>query len=219
MYCYNNMLGKKAGFWVCMLLLIGSCKGQSPAQEKVQNEMETKENRAEIVIGGGCFWCVEAVMQRIKGVEKVESGYTGGTLKNPNYREICTGKTGHAEVVKVTFDSSVVSLKTLLMIFMTTHDPTTLNRQGADVGTQYRSVIYFGNETQQKTAVEVIKALTEEQVFSSPIVTEISPLDSFYRAEDYHQDYFNNNTSQPYCQYVIEPKVQKLRERYKEYLK
>ncbi|ASV30662.1 peptide-methionine (S)-S-oxide reductase MsrA [Maribacter cobaltidurans] len=163
-----------------------------------------------ITIGGGCFWCTEAVFQEVKGVHSVVSGYTGGTAPGkPTYREICSGLTGHAEVVQVTFDSQVISLYDILEIFMTTHDPTTLNRQGADVGTQYRSVIYYANENQKSIAENVLNDIT--RLYENPIVTELSPLGVFYEAEDYHQDYYKNNSSQGYCQVVINPKLAKLR--------
>lgn len=178
-----------------------------------------KNDIDSIVIGGGCFWCVEAVMQRIKGVEKVESGYSGGFIKNPTYKEICTGKTGHAEVLKVWFKPSEISLYTLLEIFMTTHDPTTLNRQGNDVGTQYRSVIFYSKEEQKETGEKIIRDLTQKEIFSQPIVTEVSKLLNYYAAEEYHQDYYNQNSSQPYCAAVISPKLSKLRALHAAYLK
>ena len=171
-----------------------------------------------MTVGSGCFWCTEAVFQQVKGVEKVVSGYSGGTAPGkPTYREICSGLTGHAEVVQVTFDPSVITYEELLVIFMTTHDPTTLNKQGADVGTQYRSVIYYHNETQQAIAHEVIKQVSN--YYDKPIVTEISPLEIFYEAEDYHQNYYNQNSDQGYCSYVITPKLAKLRQLYAEKLK
>ena len=169
-------------------------------------------------IGGGCFWCVEAIFQEIKGVEKIVSGYSGGNAPGkPTYREVCSGLTGHAEVVQITFDVEIISYEEILVIFMTTHDPTTLNRQGADVGTQYRSVIYHHNDDQRQIAEEVVKQLAS--YFDDPIVTEISPLDIFYEAEDYHQDYYRNNQSQGYCSFVITPKVQKLRQLHKDKIK
>ena len=161
-------------------------------------------------IGGGCFWCTEAVFQEVKGIAKVVSGYTGGKAPGrPTYREICSGLTGHAEVVQVTFDPTIISYEDLLIIFMTTHDPTTLNRQGADRGTQYRSVIYFHNEKQKDLAKSVLNQMAS--VYEDAIVTELSPLGLFYEAEDYHQDYYKNNTDQGYCQVVINPKLSKLR--------
>ncbi|QWX84764.1 peptide-methionine (S)-S-oxide reductase MsrA [Cellulophaga sp. HaHaR_3_176] len=171
-----------------------------------------------MTVGAGCFWCVEAVLNEIKGVDKVISGYTGGKAPGrPTYREICSGLTGHAEVVQVTYDSDIVSYQDLLVIFMTTHDPTTLNRQGADAGTQYRSVIYYHNEEQQNIAKVVLKEL--DAFFESPIVTELSPLGIFYEAEEYHQDYYENNTTNGYCSAVITPKINKLRSLYGNKLK
>lgn len=169
-------------------------------------------------VGGGCFWCTEAVFQEVKGIHKVVSGYTGGNAPGkPTYREICSGLTGHAEVVQITFDPTVLAFKDLLVIFMTTHDPTTMNRQGADVGTQYRSVIYFHNKEQKQTANLVIKELADS--FDDPIVTEVSPLATFYEAEEYHQDYYKNNSSQGYCSFVITPKLSKLRKQHADKLR
>lgn len=168
--------------------------------------------------GGGCFWCTEAIFQEVVGVEKVVSGYTGGNAPGkPTYREVCSGLTGHAEVVQVTFDANLISYKDLLTIFMTTHDPTTLNKQGADVGTQYRSVIYYHDDNQKDIAAEVIKEVTP--YFDNPIVTELSPLTTFHDAEEYHQNYYNNNTEQGYCNFVITPKLAKFRKLYAEKLK
>ena len=168
-------------------------------------------NQYEIAtVGGGCFWCTEAIFQKVKGVEKIVSGYTGGTAPGkPTYREICSGLTGHAEVVQITYDPEVLSYHDLLVIFMTTHDPTTLNRQGADVGTQYRSVIYYHNDRQEQLAKEVLFELSDS--FDRPLVTEISLLGIFYEAEDDHQNYYRNNPNQGYCNYVISPKITKLR--------
>ena len=169
-------------------------------------------------VGGGCFWCTEAVFQEIKGVEKVVSGYTGGNVPGkPTYREVCSGLTGHAEVVQVTFDPHVISYEDILMIFMTTHDPTTLNRQGGDSGTQYRSVIFYHDDSQKEIAEAVIKEVS--QYFNDPIVTEISLLDIFYEAEDYHQNYYRNNQEQGYCSFIITPKLAKLRKLYADKLK
>ncbi len=165
-------------------------------------------------IGGGCFWCIEAVFAPLKGIEKVVSGYAGGHVPNPTYEAVCTGSTGHAEVVQLTFDPAVITFEEVLEIFFAMHDPTTLNRQGADKGTQYRSVIYYHDDAQHETAQAVIARLTEDEVFDDPIVTQVEPLDVFYSAEAYHQDYFANNTYQPYCMAVIAPKVLKLREKY-----
>lgn len=167
-----------------------------------------------ITLGGGCFWCVEAVMQPLRGVRRVVSGYAGGHVPNPSYREVCGGRTGHAEVVQVTFDPDVVSLRDLLTVFFATHDPTTPNRQGADVGPQYRSAIFYETPEQKRTAEAVIADLEAEGVYDDPIVTELAPLEAFYEAEEHHQDYFARNPRQPYCQAVIAPKVAKLRRTY-----
>ncbi|MCM4166943.1 Peptide methionine sulfoxide reductase MsrA [Arenibacter antarcticus] len=161
--------------------------------------------------GGGCFWCIDAIFQEVDGIEKVISGYTGGNAPGkPTYREVCSGLTGHAEVVQLTYDPSIISYEDILIIFMTSHDPTTLNRQGADVGTQYRSVIYYQNKDQKEVALEVRRKMSE--YYTQPIVTEISPLSTFYEAEDVHQDYYRNNITQGYCSAVITPKLIKLRQ-------
>ncbi|MGQ1947128.1 peptide-methionine (S)-S-oxide reductase MsrA [Geofilum sp. OHC36d9] len=170
------------------------------------------------ILGGGCFWCLEAVYQKVKGVEKVESGYSGGFIKNPAYGEVTTGSTGHAEVVKVTFNPEVVSYEILLSIFFTIHDPTTLNRQGADVGTQYRSVIFYGSGEQKEVAQKVMDRLAVEEVYDAPIVTRLEAKGPFYPAEAYHDDYYNRNRQQPYCQVVISPKMNKFRNHFKEWL-
>ena len=175
--------------------------------------------REVATLGGGCFWCLEAVYQELRGVEKVESGYSGGDVPNPSYREVCTGMTGHAEVVQVTFDPEVVSYRDILEVYFSIHDPTTLNRQGADVGTQYRSVIFYHNDEQRSVAEEVISELESEGIWSDPIVTEVTPFDEFYVAEDYHQNYFRNNGFQPYCQVIIAPKVAKFRKEHLDRLK
>jgi peptide-methionine (S)-S-oxide reductase len=171
------------------------------------------------VLGGGCFWCTEAVFTELKGVMRVEPGYSGGTMPNPSYEQVCTGNTGHAEVVQVTFDPSVVTYKDLLQIFLTIHDPTTKNRQGADVGTQYRSIILYRTPEQKSIAEQVIKEVAALGIWNAPIVTQLEPFTAFYPAEDYHRDYFKNNPRQPYCQVVIAPKVRKFREHYVEKLK
>lgn len=179
--------------------------------------METKSLKLA-TFGGGCFWCTEAIFLEVKGIEKVVSGYSGGNAPGkPTYREVCSGLTGHAEVIQVTYDADVISYEDILIIFMTTHDPTQLNRQGADVGTQYRSVIYYHYETQKEIAEVVVQQLAS--YFDDKIVTEISPLDIFYEAEDYHQDYYRNNTEQGYCSFVITPKVMKLRKLHADKLK
>jgi methionine-S-sulfoxide reductase len=172
-----------------------------------------------ITLGGGCYWCVEAVYEMLNGVIKVESGFSGGTVKNPSYREVCSGATGHAEVVQITFDTTKTSLTEILKVFFTVHDPTTLNRQGADVGTQYRSVIFYRNETQHKIAKDIVDVINTENVYGSPIVTQINPFSKFYIAEDYHQDYYDLNKEEPYCRMVIQPKIEKFEKLFKEKLK
>jgi peptide-methionine (S)-S-oxide reductase len=170
-------------------------------------------------LGGGCFWCLEAVFDGLQGVDSVESGYTGGKVVNPTYDQVCDGNTGHAEVVRVTFDPNVVSFRELLEIFFAIHDPTTLNRQGNDAGTQYRSAIYYHSPAQKAAAEELIAELTREKAFDDPIVTEVTPAATLYVAEDYHQRYFENNPAQPYCQFVVAPKVAKFRKKFAERVK
>jgi peptide-methionine (S)-S-oxide reductase len=170
-------------------------------------------------LGGGCFWCLEAVFLELKGVSGVQSGYAGGTTENPTYKQVCSGTTGHAEVVQVTFAPSVVSFEDLLRIFFTIHDPTTKDRQGADVGTQYRSAIFYESEEQRRSAEKIMKEIAAERLYPGPIVTQIAPLDRFWPAEDYHADYFNRNPEQGYCRIVIEPKVAKFRNKWREKLK
>lgn len=186
--------------------------------------IQTKKSKMAInmeiaTLANGCFWCTEAIFQQLKGVEKVTSGYTGGNLKNPTYKEICTGNTGHAEGIQIEFDSNIISYQEILDVFFSTHDPTTLNRQGYDAGTQYRSAIFYHSETQKEIAEAFITALTNAHVFDNPIVTEITPLSVFYKAENYHQNYYNNNKSQGYCQAVINPKLAKFIEKYQSKLK
>jgi peptide-methionine (S)-S-oxide reductase len=171
------------------------------------------------ILGGGCFWCVEAAIKQLQGVESVRSGYMGGHVANPTYQQVCSGRTGHVEVAEITFGPDVISYSDLLHVFFTLHDPTTLNRQGNDVGEQYRSVIFYLNGEQQKTAEEVIAELTRDKVFDKPIVTTVEPASTFYVAEDYHQDYFANNPMQPYCMFVVSPKVKKIREKFAKRLK
>lgn len=168
-------------------------------------------NLETATLGGGCFWCTEAVFDALKGVEEVVSGYSGGHVENPSYQDVCTGSTGHAEVIRVRFDPEVITFKEVLQIFFATHDPTTLNRQGNDVGTQYRSVVFFHSEEQKKIAEQVIEEIDREDIYDDPIVTEVTEFSNFYAAEDYHQDYFENNPNQPYCTAVVAPKVAKFR--------
>jgi len=172
------------------------------------------ENREVATLAGGCFWCLEAVFEQLKGVETVESGYAGGATESPSYRDVCGGDTGHAEVVQVTFDPTVISYSDILDVFFATHDPTTLNRQGNDVGTQYRSAIFFHTPEQKQAAEAKIAELTSEGLFPRPIVTNTVALERFYKAEDYHQGYFRTNPAQPYCQYVISPKMAKFRRKF-----
>ncbi|MEL7496328.1 MAG: peptide-methionine (S)-S-oxide reductase MsrA [Planctomycetota bacterium] len=169
--------------------------------------------------GAGCFWCVEAVFQQLEGVEKVKSGYMGGSVENPTYKEVCGGTTGHAEVIQVEFDANVIGFDDLLQVFWKTHDPTTLNRQGADVGTQYRSAVFFHSESQKELAEMYKKKLNEAKAFPNPIVTEVTEASKFYVAEDYHQNYFNNNQGNPYCRAVIPPKLEKLKKVFGDKLK
>lgn len=176
-------------------------------------------NQEIATLGGGCFWCVETVFNQLRGVESAISGYEGGQTADPTYKEVCYGNTGHAEVVQVTFDPQVISFREILEVFFTVHDPTTLNRQGADVGTQYRSVIFYHSPEQRAVAEQVIAELTAAGIWRNPIVTEIAPTTKFYPAEDYHQNYFANNPNQGYCQMVVEPKVVKFRQKFLEKLK
>jgi len=176
-------------------------------------------NLQTATLAGGCFWCLEAVYDEIKGVHSVESGYAGGHMDNPTYRAVCNGDTGHAEVIQVHFDPNVVSYRDLLNVFFAIHDPTTLNRQGADVGTQYRSAIFYHDEEQKKIAEDLIKNLNAQNIWDKPIVTEVAPLDNFYMAEDYHQEYYARNPYQPYCMAVVAPKVSKFRKHFLELLK
>jgi peptide-methionine (S)-S-oxide reductase len=179
----------------------------------------SKPNLEVAIIGGGCFWCIEPVFDELKGVESVESGYCGGQMENPTYKQICTGSTGHAEVIRVTFDASVLSFRDLLGVFFAIHDPTTLNRQGHDAGTQYRSVIFCQSSEQKAEAQKLIRELDTAGLWPNPIVTEIAGAPPFYLAEDYHQEYFRYNPNQPYCQAVVAPKVAKFRQNYFERLK
>ena len=172
-------------------------------------------NSESAVFGSGCFWCSEAVFSELQGVREVTPGYAGGSKANPSYEEVCSGTTGHAEVARVTFDPAAISYRELLEVFFSTHDPTTLNRQGADVGTQYRSVIFYADESQRSEADAMIRELSSEGVFRNPIVTEVAPLHAFYPAEDYHREYFARNPSKPYCQAVIAPKLAKFRAHWK----
>lgn len=185
-----------------------------------KNQAVTSSQDKELVtLGGGCFWCIEAIFEELEGVELAESGYSGGWTVNPTYQQVCTGETGHAEVVQVTFDPKAISLEEILKIFFTVHDPTTPNRQGADVGTQYRSVIFYRSQEQKSVTGQVIREIQAAKLWDAPIVTEIVPFKVFYKAEDYHQEYYKLNPGQAYCRIIIAPKIQKFRKLYRDKLK
>ncbi len=203
----------------CFLISMIFPLGYTQRANLKQNTMEQQKILETATLAGGCFWCTEAVFEQIKGVEKVISGYTGGALEYPTYEEVCSGTTGHAEAVQVHFNPKVISYKEILLIFFASHDPTTLNRQGADIGSQYRSAIFYANEKQKTEAQEVIKSLTEQKLFDNKIVTQLEPLQEFFDAEAYHQNYFANNPHNGYCNAVINPKVAKLRKGFEKYLK
>jgi peptide-methionine (S)-S-oxide reductase len=204
-----------AGF--LLLAAMAACGGASSKDSIGIQNKSTMKNIA--TFGAGCFWCVEAVFQNLEGVESVVSGYMGGKISNPTYREVCSGLTGHAEVVQIHYDSSKIKFEELLEVFWQTHDPTTLNRQGNDVGTQYRSVIFYHNDTQKELAETYKKELDKAGVFADPVVTEISPAVIFYKAENYHQNYYNENGTEPYCLIVIRPKVEKVKKVFADKLK
>ena len=187
--------------------------------DKAMKNSDSGQNLEKIVLGGGCYWCVEAVYENLKGVKDVVSGFAGGTVENPSYEQVCTGKTGAAEVIEITYDNTVTSLDEIFRVFFTVHDPTTLNRQGADVGTQYRSVIFYADEEQRKAGESIIAALNKEKVYSSKIVTTLEPLEIFYEAPEYHQNYFENNKNQAYCRMVIQPKIDKFEKVFSDRLK
>lgn len=201
---------------ILFVLLLGLVAFNLTDKKKRMNKQDKLEYAT---FGGGCFWCTEAIFSELKGVKSVESGYAGGATKNPTYREVCTGNTGHAEVIHIAFNPKEISYEELLDVFFATHDPTTLNRQGADVGTQYRSVVFYHDDAQKQKALDFIKALENEHIFDDKIVTEVVPFNNYYKAEDYHQDYFNNNKSQGYCNAVINPKLIKFRKKFKDKLK
>ncbi len=207
-------------FSVFMGISLISC-GQKKVKDKknMETQNEIKPGTGVATLGAGCFWCVEAIYQQLEGVIKVESGYSGGHVKNPTYKEVCTGETGHAEVVQITYDTSKVSFEGLLEVFFKTHDPTTLNRQGNDIGTQYRSSVFYHDARQKQIAEEIIKAVDASGAYPARIVTTIEPFETFYVAEDYHQNYFNENGEQPYCRMVVKPKVEKFQKVFKDRLK
>lgn len=220
------MKNKISFFAVSFLMALTSCTGQN---SKSMSDSKTQTNNSMLVedpqqtdtatLGAGCFWCVEAVFQNLNGVVSVTSGYSGGTISNPSYKEVCAGTTGHAEVCNVVYDPSKISFDEILEVFWKTHDPTTMNRQGNDVGTQYRSAIFYHSEKQKELAEKYKKELNASGAFDKPIVTEISPYTNFYKAEDYHQDYYNQNGDQPYCRFVIQPKVEKFKKVFSDKLK
>lgn len=203
-----------------LIIIISLCLFTGKLQDsKTPGSMTIQQNYEIATLGSGCFWCSEAVFEGLKGVISVESGYSGGFVKNPSYREVCNGTTGHAEVVQIRFDPFLISYKQILEVFFNSHDPTTPNQQGADVGTQYRSVIFYHNQYQKGLAEQIIQELSQSTVFNKPIVTQITAFTAFYKAEDYHQGYFANNPNASYCTYVIRPKIEKFREDYREKLK
>lgn len=223
----NVLLTKMAGlFFLPFALFVTSCGARegklvndNVLKQMGQTEKSTQANIDTATLGGGCFWCTEAQFQQLNGVLSVTSGYAGGQTKNPTYKEVCSGLTGHAEVIQVTFDPSVISYDEILAAFWQSHDPTQLNRQGNDVGTQYRSVIFYHNEAQRQLAEGYKKRLNEEHAYDKPVVTEIAALPAFYKGENYHQNYYNENSSQGYCQFVIQPKLDKFKKVFRDKLK
>ena len=208
---------------ILLLITLASCKAETPQTHILTEDMSIKpeftDTTAVATFGAGCFWCVEAIFQDLNGVYSVESGYMGGEKKDPTYKEVCTGTTGHAEVCRIVYDPRLLTFKDLLEVFWQTHDPTTLNRQGNDAGTQYRSVIFYYSEDQKKESEFYKSELDKSGAFSDPIVTTLEPVDTFYPAEDYHQNYFNQNGDQPYCSFVIKPKVEKFKKAFSSRLK
>lgn len=212
---------KNLGIAILAIIMM-SCITHAQKQENLSVNKNAGMNTGNIEIatfGGGCFWCTEAIFEQLEGVQKVESGYSGGHVKNPSYKAVTTEQTGHAEVIHITFDAKKIDFNLLLDVFFNTHNPTTLNRQGADKGTQYRSAVFYHNDAQKNVANTMIDALDKEGVFDDKIVTEVTEFDTFYLAENYHQDYYNNNSTQGYCQMVINPKLEKFQKMYKEKLK
>lgn len=209
-------------YLISLIFLFSNCSFTSKTEPKITNKQIINKQMSEktdtAIFGAGCFWCVEAIFQRLKGVESIESGYTGGTVENPTYKQVCTGETGHAEVTKIMFNPDVISFNELLEVFWTTHDPTTLNQQGADIGTQYRSAVFYLND-EQKMQAEKSKSEIATQIWNGSIVTEITPLKKYYKAEDYHQNYFNQNSDQSYCRFVINPKLEKFRKKFRDKIK
>lgn len=205
---------------ILLSLLTFACNASEPKTTiEMTTTIETNDTLQIATFGNGCFWCTEAIFEQLKGVKKVESGYSGGKVKNPTYKEVCSGLTGHAEVIQIHYNPQEISFVDLLEVFWSTHDPTTLNRQGNDVGTQYRSVVFYHNEEQKKLAEEYKQKLDASGAFDSPVVTEISTFSNYYKAENYHQDYYNLNEEEPYCRFVIQPKVEKFQKVFKDKLK
>ncbi len=202
-----------------LIFYSNSCAQKVKESSSMENEQDHKNNLEIATFGTGCFWCTEAVYERLEGVERVVSGYSGGHVKNPSYREVCNGTTGHAEVCQIYFDPDIISFDELLDVFWHTHNPTTINRQGNDVGTQYRSAIFYHNENQKRIAEASKNIMEVSGEFNDPIVTEITEFTNFYKAEDYHQDYFANNPNQPYCTFIVAPKVKKFTSKYPDKLK
>jgi peptide-methionine (S)-S-oxide reductase len=201
--------------FLCFFVMTNAATG---AQKDMKTKV-TKNINEEITLGGGCFWCLDAIYREIRGVEKVLSGYSGGSVVNPTYEEVCSGKTGHAEVVQITFNPQIITAEKLLRIFFAIHDPTTLNLQGADAGTQYRSIIFYRNQRQKDVIDKIIGELKKDKVYKNPIVTEVVPFQSFYAAEDYHQDYYGRNKEQGYCRIIINPKLEKFKKTFRDNLK
>ncbi len=212
---------KKSIFFVFILSLF-SCNLKAEEYKETQSLLtnnQTMDGLELATFGNGCFWCTEAIFQQLEGVTKVDSGYAGGKSKVPTYKEVSSGTTGYAEVIRITFDTNKITYNELLEVFFSTHDPTTLNRQGADVGTQYRSAIFYHNDAQKVAAEKMIADLTTENIFDTKIVTEITPINNYFAAENYHQDYYNNNKNQGYCRAVINPKLEKFKKKFKSKLK
>lgn len=226
-FCLKNMQNGNLLAILFFLILaisnLGCAQSEKRNQKQPMDNSKTKnladKNLETITLGAGCFWCVETIFQNLKGVEKVVSGYAGGQTKNPTYKEVCSGTTGHAEVAQISYDPAIVSLEEILEVFFQTHDPTQLNRQGNDVGTQYRSAIFYHSDSQKETSLRIIRELNQSGAWSQPIVTEVSKFTIFYPAEDYHQNYFNLNGNQPYCQYVVRPKLEKFKKVFKDKVK
>ncbi len=216
----NNLIKRKTITWIIGAMILVPLASCGSHQNKNQKNMKTlNENYQTATLGGGCFWCIEAIYLDVKGVISVISGYSGGKIRNPTYREVSSGMTSHAEVIQIVFDPQIITFRDILTIFFHVHDPTTLNRQGADVGTQYRSVIFYHDDGQKVVAEAVIKETEAEKIWRDPLVTELTPYTAFYKAEDYHQDYYANNPDAPYCTYVISPKVEKFRKTHREWLR